>query len=164
MSRSTDPLAIEQSLAFERREWRLARIAYVVLLVVMLGVGVGAFGRGPVSHARAGTPDSALWIDYERIVRFSDRPQFVVHAWPEPDGTVRVRLDRSLVDAFAVVDVQPGPRAAGTRAEGVEYEFAAQPGAPARIRFVLEAIGRWHVRGSVQTRDAAVTLSTTILP
>jgi hypothetical protein len=159
-----DDLTLEQDLSFERREWRLARVAYLVLLAVMAGIAAGAFGRGPLSHGHAGTAGSALWADYERIVRFSDRPQLVVHARPEADGTLRLLLDASLIDAFTVVDVQPPARASRARGDGVEYEFAGEVGVASRIRFVLEATGRWNVRGNLRTREASVPLRAFILP
>ena len=55
-------LELNQDLAFQYREWAVQRGSRWVLAVFVIAAALGAFGGGPLTHARAGAPGSPVWI------------------------------------------------------------------------------------------------------
>lgn len=88
-------LQIDEALDYQRRCWIVQRVSWWVLAAFIAGAMMGAFGHGPLSHARAGDA-SAFGIEHERIVR-RDAPtelRFIFRLRPRQMG--RQELTASL--------------------------------------------------------------------
>jgi hypothetical protein len=156
-------LQLEHDQRFHEREWRAGTVTWFLLLALIVATLLGAFGDGWLSRARAGDPESALSVEYERIARFGSAQRLVVHARPGPDGMVRLRMGPSLVDAFHVVRITPEPAAAALAADGLDYRFPSQ-GTGQPIVFDLESTRTWFVAITVQTDEAALRCAQFIFP
>jgi hypothetical protein len=156
-------LQLDEDLPFQRREWRTATVLWFILLGLMLATGLGLFGNGPLSHGQAGQPGGELWIDYERFARFGEPNRLIVHARPQPEGTIQLRISRSLVEAFAITAVTPEPISQQLDADGLKYRWSGA-GVPAEIVFDLEPIRRWQVEAVVGSPSRTVQFSQFIYP
>jgi hypothetical protein len=106
-------LELAQDLAFQRLQWRIQRVAWVAIALLILASLLGLFGRGPLSRASAGGPQSPLTIDYDRFVRVGDETELVLHLGP---GAVvgkraRVGLASDYLDRLHVERITPQPEA-----------------------------------------------------
>lgn len=132
MSERVGELDVGQDLGFQRREWRIQRIAWVVMLLVLLAGLVGLLGSGPLAHAWA--ESGGLTVQYDRIVR--DRapfePRFMLAPGMAAGGQAKIWIDRALLGKAEGQRVVPQPESEQSGAARVVFTVAvADPDAPA---------------------------------
>jgi hypothetical protein len=149
--------------AFHRREWRVSSIAWLTFLGTMLATALGVFGNGPLSHGRAGDPSDAMWVEYERFVRFDRTHRITVHAQNPSNETVRFVLSNPLRDDFRIIDIVPEPLATTIANEGIEYQFKAES-RQSTVVFHLQPTRRWFVESLIRSPEATVTLMQFVYP
>lgn len=125
----------------------------------MLGISVaallGVFGKGPLSHARAGSDDSGLRVDYERFLRQEAPGTLTVNlggAAVRPDSMTEVWLDRTWLAEMEVTGITPEPERSRVETDRVVYTFRLNPeSTPARVTWYFEThlLGRSTVRVGV---------------
>ncbi|MEJ7810257.1 MAG: hypothetical protein WKG32_07530 [Gemmatimonadaceae bacterium] len=138
-------LEIDQDLARERRGWRIERGGWLVMLGAVLAALLGAFGRGPLSHAAVGG-DAGLRLEYERVARARAPTTLRMHVSQATlDGgalhgdTLVVWLDRTYVEHAEVVRMVPAPDRVTASEDRVLYRVGVTPGGRgATVTFDLE--------------------------
>jgi hypothetical protein len=58
---------IDQDLEFQRRIWKLQRVAWAVMALVVLAAVLGLLGPGVLGMATAGGRSSPLWLEYDHF-------------------------------------------------------------------------------------------------
>jgi hypothetical protein len=142
----TTGLEIDQDTRHQRASWRLQRIGWAVMVLVVIAALAGLLGSGPLSRSRTSTT-SGLQLEYERFARYQDPhrmtlrlPQSLVHA-----GRARVSISRTFLDGSTIESIVPQPEAQHLEGEWVAYLFRVTGGTgPATISFVItpQRIGR----------------------
>lgn len=121
-----------------RAAWRVERVAWTCIGLLLLATLLGVFGGGPLSHARSGSA-RAVELDYERLMRAAAPAEYRLRIQPglAADGRVAVRIDQSLVDMMQLDSVVPEPEAVTAGAGYTEFAFrmAADRRAPAQVTF-----------------------------
>jgi hypothetical protein len=102
-----------------------------------------------------------LWVEYERFARQGAPTALVVHV-ARGDAPMRVRIERSLVDALRVDSITPLPLGVETQREWVVYDFAAS--APIEVRFDVEPRRAGWASGRVDAAGADVALAQLVYP
>jgi hypothetical protein len=104
-------LEVAQDLEFQRRQWTVQRVGWVVLLAVLAAALAGLLGRGPLSSRTAATPDGSLRVEYDRFVRRRDPTTLRFQLMPPADraGDVRLGIDRSYLRGVQVRQITPQP-------------------------------------------------------
>ena len=147
-------LEIAQDLDFQRREWIVQRIAWGIVVIILIAGLAGLLGAGPLSHAQASSGPLAL--DYERFVRKRAPTQFDLTVAPEAasDGEVALWLDQALLEKLDVERITPEPTAMEATPDRVVYRFVlADPEQPAAVTFHLEPAEPGAVRGNLGLVD-----------
>src|SRR5687768_9509454 len=87
-----------QDLEYQRREWQVQRIGWVVMLLILLTAMTGLLGRGPLSHGTVSNDE--LELKYERIAHHfaADRLQLTIKR-PNAD-TVGVWISNEYLEAL----------------------------------------------------------------
>jgi len=136
----TGDLEINQDLNFERRSWKVERVAWVVAALILLAALLGFLGPGPLGKATAASPDKSLSIDYFRVERYRAPVElrFQVDGRLAKGGELRVWLDRNFVEALEIKDIQPKPQSVEINGERFVYAFKTAE-APATIKVFLHA-------------------------
>ncbi|MBW8268947.1 hypothetical protein [Caldovatus aquaticus] len=132
---------IEDRLPFQRRTWRIQRIGWAAMALVVLAALSGATGRGgPLAEAETVTPDGALRIRYERMQRLGAPTLLRLEARAgaaNRDGAIELRLDPAFLRDWRLRPGVPVPEAAAAGPDGLRLRFRAAPGA-ARVAVMLE--------------------------
>ncbi|MBI1897685.1 MAG: hypothetical protein HYZ57_17050 [Acidobacteria bacterium] len=133
-------LQIHQNLEHSKREAKVERVAWAFFLLILAAAVAGILGPGPLSHAVAGTRDSALWIEYNRF-EHSRRPgELVVHIGPSAGGKVGLSLSRDYFERVQIANIEPAPERTVLTPEAYIYEFArGDPARPAAVILHFEA-------------------------
>ncbi|HXH81412.1 MAG TPA: hypothetical protein VNN07_00620 [Candidatus Tectomicrobia bacterium] len=137
--------------AFQRRSWRVQRVGWAVMVVVVLAALAGLLGSGPISTATAVVPGT-LRVEHQRFSRFKTPETLTVHLDSAATGTDRVLvgIDRRYLDDSRIDAITPPPARVHAAGDQLVYEFAvARPGAPIIIAFLLQPERLGLVRGRV---------------
>ena len=121
-------LQLAQDMAFQHRNWKAQRIAWVLLALVIVTALIGLWGSGPASSRSASAADGSFRIEYERFGRLQAPTQLRLHFAPQAvhAGEVQVWLEGSYAIESFPQQVAPMPRLVEAGESRLTYIFAAQ--------------------------------------
>jgi hypothetical protein len=125
----TEDIEAGCDLPFERRWWRLQRVSWVILSLLLFAGMAGLFGHGPLSKAMVHPPGSALEVRYDRLAR-RETPSLLELRLDKSalvSGRVQIRINRALVDKMQLKQIVPEPLLAEPLADGVRFIFQTNP-------------------------------------
>jgi hypothetical protein len=119
-------LEVNEDLTFQQWEWRLQRIGWVVMGVIILAGLVGVFGQGPLSKVTAGEPGTPLRVEYERFMRYQAPTQLRIHLGirAAQDGKVRLQVSREYMENMQIEHITPEPQSVEMGPDDVYYLFS----------------------------------------
>ena len=134
-----------QDLSFQQRSWRVQRIGWVLIGIIILLALLGLFGHGLWSQTTARDPSLPISLTYPRFERY------------QSSSTLRVRIDKRLmtqtiaiwfskdyVSRIEIQEIVPKPEQAETSSTGMIYTFrtaAPENGAEILVHLQMQAIG-----------------------
>jgi hypothetical protein len=148
-------LGFEEDLPFQFKSWRLQRMGWAALALVLGGASLGLFGHGMLADATAQDPSGTMSVDYQRFLRYDTLTRVAISFSDPARTTNRVQVqihDRYLKDA-TVHDVMPTPAKVTRTAEGIEFEFFVSQGEPAIVRFSASVQAVGPVTGLIRAVD-----------
>ena len=138
-------LQLSQDVGARRTTWRIQRIGWAIMALIILAALAGLFGRGPLSHASARSADAALVVRYERFIRNQAEATLDLSvSSPAAGGEISVWLDSAYLDQVNLRQAVPEPRSTRLDPGRVVLTFRVTPSdAPSHIalRFRVEHIG-----------------------
>lgn len=146
-------LELVEDVAGERRAWRVRRVAFVALALVVSAAVAGAFGAGPLARARV--EREGVRLAYDRLLRVQT-PATLTLEVPVPEGTPGARrlwLDRGWVERVRLTRLVPDPEvveAADDRLWLVVRTGAAAGRARLTVDYAPEALGALALRAGVE--------------
>jgi hypothetical protein len=143
-------IQVEEDLQFLKREWRLQRVGWIAMALVLFAALLGAFGHGALSQARAGDP-RIFGAEYSRIIRHGSTDELTILVGPalQADSVVRIAISSAYLTEFQIEDVQPEPAAQHQSGEYTVFDFRRiDPRSPLRVRIKM----RSDTYGSVSAR------------
>lgn len=135
-----DDLELGCDLPFEHRWWRVQRICWGVLIVLLMSGVAGLFGNGPLSEATANSPDGELQVHYGRLIR-RETPAILelrLQKQAIAGGQVRIRLNRALVSRLRIKTLVPLPLTTEPLTDGARFTFQTDPTVDSATVFFLE--------------------------
>jgi hypothetical protein len=152
-----DDLELGCDLPFEHRWWRVQRICWGVMILLLLGGVAGVFGNGPLSEVTANSPDGALQVRYERLAR-RETPAILELHLKKPvlaRGQVRIRLNHTLVSRLRIKTIVPAPLKTEPLADGARFTFRTDPTVDsATVLFVEDPSRPGLIEGEVAVEGA----------
>jgi hypothetical protein len=159
--RRKETIEIDRDIEFQRRSWQVQRIAWVLMLVIVVAAVLGAFGNGPLSSAHAGDA-SRLSVDYERFVRFVSPEKVTFHiarAAIQPGSSVELWVDREWLARHDVKAIVPEPSETRVTPDRLIYRFSVDSaGFPFRIELDLETMAVGALHGKAGLTDGSTVL------
>lgn len=147
-SRQDAGLEMDDEMEFQQRSWKVQRVSWLVMLLVVVAAALGLFGNGPLANATAGSKGSPLYIEYSRFVR-QYAPQAlaieVSGAGITPDSTADVWLDRHWLAANDITSITPEPQTSWNDGDRTYYRFRMAPDARGSLFTIFmnnKAVGR----------------------
>lgn len=147
-------LQLDDDVEFHRREWRMERAGAMALMVFTVAAAGGAFGDGPLSHARASAGDGRLVVEYDRFVRASHATDTRVRiAANGSRGDIRLWIDLEYLSAIDVAAIVPEPARVEHQGSRVLYVFTRTAAAPAEVVFRYEPKRAGRLSGRMGLAD-----------
>lgn len=134
-------LEIGQDLKFQRREWTIQRIGWVVMALIAVAALLGLFGGGPLSEGSASAEDGSLELAHARLdrKRSPSELRLTIAGGTAQDGEVRVWLALPYLAGVEIQQIQPEPEQVEAGADRLVYVFrVSDPNQPAEVVFQLE--------------------------
>jgi len=160
-------IQIHEDLPFLRREWRVQRIGWIALGIIVVLALLGVFGRGPVAKDLAGDPNT-FGVEFDRVIRHGSDAEVTIRVGPglQSQPVLRIFISRAYLDSFDIYDIVPAPVASGVSGELIFYDFVRENvRTPARFSLHVRPTGYWHHTARVGLVGAtSVAFSQLILP
>lgn len=104
-------MQIEQDMEFERRDWVMQRVGWIVMLLMVVAALLGFLGQGPLTRLTAGGRGGPLAVEYYRFDRVQSPADLKVSLMPGSDaeGEVRVWIERQYMESISVEQITPEP-------------------------------------------------------
>jgi hypothetical protein len=139
-------IEIDQDLSFQRVDWRVQRVGWALMMLMIIAASVGAFGHGLVASADTRTGDGRLEVKYDRIARHASPGPLSLRLLPGPlrDTIVDIWISREFLAGVRIERIEPEPDQEEAGEDGTRFRFRiADPARPAHITFQVEpdAIG-----------------------
>ena len=134
---------VSEDYSFQKKEWTVQRIGWVVMLLLIAAAAAGLLGSGPISSTSASA--EGLEVQYLRFARLQTPEQLRVLIDGGSDR-VEVWFDASFLSQKQIERITPEPaqvQCAGERyafvfdaveAEDTEITFHLRPDSPGRTR------------------------------
>lgn len=110
----------------QRREWRVERIGWAIMGLIVLAGLLGLFGGGALAHRKVAS--GALTLSFERIVR-SNAPtslSLTIGGAAHPD-TIRIWLTQDYLSAVQLQHMVPQPARSYSESGRLVMDFAPAP-------------------------------------
>jgi hypothetical protein len=133
-------LEIMQDLEFEHWSWRVQRIGWVVLSLIIGAACIGVLGEGPLSAATVGRNGDPLQVQYGRFVRHRGPIQMEIRLQPGAvqGDQARVWIDREYLNGVEFQNVLPEPERVEAGPDRYVFVFTlSEPANGASISFDL---------------------------
>jgi hypothetical protein len=162
-------IEIAQDLEFQKKSWRVQRIAWKVMLGIAVAALLGVFGSGPVSSASTPATDAGVAANYERFIRAGGEHSLGLVVTPaaiDDDSSVVIWMASDWLAGNLVLAITPQPESETAQPDRISYRFAvAELSSPVEVRFTLESrkpgLRRW--RGGVEG-DAVISFTQLVYP
>jgi len=120
----TRQLELEDDPAFQRIDWRMQRVGWILWGIILVAGLSGLMGTGPLSSAETAAPDKSVTLRYHRFLHYHKPTRLEIVLRPEEQGqTLRLKVSRSLLDRIEVLRIEPQPKDAVLTSDGVVYSF-----------------------------------------
>ncbi|MDQ2654906.1 MAG: hypothetical protein M3Z20_17880 [Chloroflexota bacterium] len=161
-------LEIDQDLDFQQKEWRLQRICWSIMALLIVAALLGLTGSGPLARAAAGDAGAPLQLEYSRFVRLNAPTTLDIEIAGEAiaGDQVELRVARAYLQDVSVEQIVPEPAEVRSAGDHLIFVFAvAQPGQPVAVTFDLRHTAFGPTSGQVGLADEmAVDFGQLILP
>ncbi len=155
-------IAVGEDVEFQRRWWSFERGVWILFALIVALDLAGAFGRGPLAHARMRTADGAMDVKYERIERTGTPSVLSIQFSPAAihDGKVQFWVSESMLEQLGNQRIAPQPAISTVGQGGVLYTFPAtagsasavlalRPSAPGIFPFTLRVLGSPELHANI---------------
>lgn len=156
---------VRENVQLQTRQWRLERVGFLVMLLIIVLCLLGLFSGGPLSQVQQRTASGDLQVDYQRFLRNGATTTLVVTVRSQAGAEALVQFDGELLDSGQIETLVPEPVASASHARsGVALRVTPNEEGVARlyVGFRSDAVGLYRFR--VSANGEALDLQHFIYP
>ncbi|UQY45166.1 hypothetical protein M1E08_15530 [Erwinia sp. PK3-005] len=141
---------VRENMRWQRIEWRIQRLGYLLLLAIVISGACGLFSKGFLSDRDIISSNGQLRVEYERFARQQSDMAMTIRLAPLRDSLYRITISGSGIDNFQLQSVQPQPLRAESHDRsltlwyqtqslnhGASIWLGGQPQSPGKYTFVV---------------------------
>lgn len=165
-------LELSQDDRFQNIEWKLQRVGWALMALVLLATALGLLGDGPLAHASAGDAASGLAVEYQRVERRHSTSEITLEVVnPSPGEPLRLHLPSDYLADIGMREIIPPPTSTYLVGNEAVFEYApaddalGEGGSPSQITLRIQPEAYGQVRGAVAMEGGPrVDLAQFVLP
>ena len=141
MGSSALKATLDSELGFQRKQWRIERIGWTVMAVLILyALAGGLGGGGPLSNTEVVAVDGSARVRYEKFARQLTPTTVEINVTQLPDGRpTQLHVDGSYINSTTIKSILPEPDTTTIADNGYVLGFKRSAGvADTKIRLQLE--------------------------
>ena len=167
MKKHRGELEIDEDIKLESANWKVQRVAWVLMVFVVMAALLGFIGNGGIGNLqrlKAGSSADGLEIEYERFLRRGAPAEIKVKLIPSPgDSLTDLRLNKDFYEKLHVERILPEPSEQFTHEQGITYRFASAK-QPFLVIFYVKPDGMGSLPLQFSTSGKAVNITPFIYP
>lgn len=167
MKKHKGELEIDEDIQLESTNWKIQRVAWVVMALVVFAALLGFTGNGGIGnlqHLKAGDSAEGLEVAYERFLRRGAPAEIKVKLAPSSgDSHTELRLNKAFYEELLVERIVPEPSEQYTNEQGITYRFAST-NQPFSVIFYVKPDGMGSLPLHFSTSKKEVTITPFIYP
>lgn len=137
-------LDISHDMGYQRRMWKVERVAWVVIVICLIAAGVGVFGgSGPLTAGSRSSDGGGLEVRFDRFVRFGAPSSLGIQIRGGSDNR-NIAISRAWIDDYDVTAIVPQPESVTALADSYVYTFDVGDSGVARLSLEPRQVGRHH--------------------
>jgi hypothetical protein len=150
-------LEIAQDMPHQRLAWKIERVGWLLMALLLLAALVGLLGPGLLSDATAGQRGSALSVEYSRFERYQSPNQLRVQigAVATQGGKANLWFNREFIENIELRHIDPEPENVEAAADRFTYSFNLHPGQSSGVTLHFEPNKFGHMPIRVGTSAGA---------
>ncbi|QGG95742.1 hypothetical protein [Actinomarinicola tropica] len=146
-------LDVLEDMRFQEGDWRRERVGWAVMVLIVIGAVLGAFGHGLLGYRTATSADGGVAVTHEAVARRGGVTDIEVRVDPDLAGdALQLHLSTSYLERVQVETITPQPSDAVPSGDGITFEFTTDdvdPGTDIVIRFGIRPDTVGVARGEV---------------
>lgn len=117
-------LEIDQDLQFQRRMWRIERVGWGAMAIILICAVMGLFGNGPLSRTTTQTGE-LFAVEYQRFGRYQAPMEMRLHllAGFTKDDSLFFQLDRTFLSHVQIARITPQPALEQPTSDGIRFIY-----------------------------------------
>ncbi len=149
-------LEIDEDIAFQERSWRLQRVCWMAMAIIIAAGLLGLLGSGPLARGSIASRDGMLQLVYPRLGRLGAPCRLEVHLRAASSDEVRIWLSNAYLDAIPIERVEPPPIRVEAGPDRSAYVVRlGGPAGTAVATFTLRPVRIGRVEAEVSLDDGA---------
>ena len=122
-------IELETDDRFQKREWRIQRVGWILWGCIIVAALLGFLGPGLLSETKSAAPDNSLSITYDRFVHYHHPRELEVRFDLGAVGAseFQIGVDKSLLESVDIERIVPAPKQSTVTEQGVVYTFDKEP-------------------------------------
>jgi hypothetical protein len=136
---TTAGLEQDQHPGFQRWEWRLQRVGWLLLGGIVAAGLAGLLGDGPLSRRQRESSDGRMVAAFERFLHRSAPAAIELRLGPAPRSRpATLRVPSASLNQVRILRVTPEPQSERAGPDGIVFQFPLSPGEPSTIVLHVE--------------------------
>jgi hypothetical protein len=168
MATAPKTLEVEQDLRYQKWEWRLQRVGWVLIALFVLAAALGFVAEGPLTKKKAAAQDGSLQVEYGAVLHYHNPSELRLFVAKDaaPGNELHIQVSVDYLDDIQIKTITPEPLRVEAGSDSHTFIFAqTRPGAATALVFHIEPNRIGRIAGQVQVAGKeAVTLSHFVWP
>jgi hypothetical protein len=124
MASRAENLDLEIDDSFQKNEWLVQRLGWIVWVLILAAGIAGLLGPGPLSSIESRASDDSLTVKYDRFLHYHHPTQLelALGSIEPPPRELQVKLNGKLLDRIQIQRIEPEPERTEL-GDGVIYTF-----------------------------------------
>ncbi|MES2605445.1 MAG: hypothetical protein V4603_10945 [Pseudomonadota bacterium] len=147
-------LCVDEDLCQQEKLWKIERISWGVLLLIVIAALAGLLGHGYLSKRTAGSAEAGFTIEYQRFERHQLQSQFTLQLTPEAvqQGTTRLLVGRDFMREMEITSIEPQPVRNELAGRFLLYEFDTSAAGAVVFHFLPVGFGSVQLEVGLEAR------------
>jgi len=156
---------VKENIKVQQVHWRIERVGFVALIVLITLALLGVFSSGPLSQVQQQTESGNLAVEYQRFIRNGATSELIFTLHSRPGQTVEMTLDDALLEEGTVEGMVPEPVSSfAHKGAGLVLRLQANAEGLATVRLAMRSSGIGSYRYSVHANGESLPLHQFIYP